>query len=98
MYIDDQQAGTGIVPPNGQPLVLTLDRMYHSDQLRIVFDGPIELAELEVYATAVQHNPLRPFIKIMKDDNFIYDYYIDDQEPSLDISLYTYRLLKQHRR
>lgn len=90
VYIDDQQACTGIVPPNGQPLVLTLDRMYHSDQLRIVFDGPIELAELEVYATAVQHNSLRPFIKIMKDDNFIYDYYIDAQESSLDISLYTY--------
>lgn len=90
VYIDDQQAGTGIVPPNGQPLVLTLDTMHHVNQLRMVFDGPIELAELEVYATAVQHNPLRPFIKIMKDDNFIYDYYIEDQEPFLDISLYTY--------
>ena len=58
--------------------------------MRIVFDGPIELAELGVYGMALQANPLQSFIKIMKDDDFIYDYYVDDQKQYLDISLYTY--------
>lgn len=90
VYIDDQQVGTGIVLPKGHPLVLSLDTTYHVNQLRLVFDGPITLAELEVYATAMQDNPLQPFIKIVKDDNFIYDYYVDDRKQSLDLSLYTY--------
>ena len=90
VYIDDQQVGTGIVLPKGHPLVLSLDTTYHGNQLRLVFDGPITLAELEVYATAMQDNPLQPFIKIVKDDNFIYDYYVDDRKQSLDLSLYTY--------
>ena len=90
VYIDNQQVGTGIVPPKGHPLVLTLDRPYHAHQIRVVFDGPIELAELEVYGTALQANPLQSFIKIMKDDDFIYDYYVDDQKQYLDLSVYAY--------
>ena len=90
VYIDNQQVGREIVPPKGQPLVLTLDATHHADQMRIVFDGPIALAELEVYGTALQANPLQPFIKIMKDDDFIYDYYVDEQKQYLDISLYAY--------
>ena len=90
VYIDNQEVGRVIVPPKGQPLVLTLDRTCHAYQMRIVFDGPIALAELEVYGTALQANPLQSFIKIMKDDDFIYDYYVDNQKQYLDISLYTY--------
>ena len=90
LYIDDQQVGTGIVLPKGHPLVLSLDTTYHGNQLRLVFDGPIALAELEVYATAMQDNPLQPFIKIVQDDDFIYDYFVDDRKQSLDLSLYTY--------
>ena len=90
VYIDNQQVGREIVPPKGQPLVLTLDRTYHADRMRIVFDGPIELAELEVYGTALQANPLQSFIKIMKDDDFIYDYYVDDEKQYLHLSVYAY--------
>ena len=90
VYIDDQQVGAGIVLPKGHPLVLSLDTTYHGNQLCLVFDGPIALAELEVYATAMQDNPLQPFIKIVKADDFIYEYYVDDRKQSLDLSLYTY--------
>lgn len=90
VYIDNQQVGTGIVPPKGHPLVLTLDKPYHAHQIRIVFDGPIELAELEVFDSSVQSNPLQSFVKIMKDDDFIYDYYVDDQKQYLHLSVYTY--------
>ncbi|MFR1902718.1 MAG: PIG-L deacetylase family protein [Veillonella sp.] len=90
VYIDDRQVGTGIVLPKGHPLVLSLDTTYHGNQLRLVFDGPITLAELEVYATAMQDNPLQPFIKIVKDDNFIYDYYVDDEKQYLHLSVYAY--------
>ena len=90
VYIDDQQVGAGIVLPKGHPLVLSLDTTYHGNQLRLVFDGPIALAELEVYATAMQDNPLQPFIKIETDDYFVFDYYVDGRKESLDLSLYTY--------
>ena len=90
VYIDNQQVGTGIVPPKGHPLVLTLDKSYHVHQIRIVFDGPIELAELEVFDSSMQSNPLQSFVKIMKDDDFIYDYYVDDQKQYLHLSVYTY--------
>lgn len=90
VYIDNQQVGRGIVPPKGHPLVFTLDRTYHTEQMRIVFDGPIALAELEIYATPIQDNLLQPFIKIMKDDDFIYDYYVDDQKQYLHLSVYAY--------
>ena len=70
--------------------MLTLDKSYHVHQIRIVFDGPIELAELEVFDSSMQSNPLQSFVKIMKDDDFIYDYYVDDQKQYLHLSVYTY--------
>ena len=90
VYIDNQEVGRAIVPLKGQPLVITLDRTYHADQMCIVFDGPIALAEIEVYETTLQANPIQSFIKIMKDDDFIYDYYMDDEKQYLHFSLYTY--------
>ena len=38
----------------------------------------------------MQDNLLQPFIKVVIDDDFIYEYYIDDRKQSLDLSLYTY--------
>lgn len=96
VYIDDDLVYTGIVPQYGRPLVISLDRLYTADRIRITFDGYVEIAEVEVYSDFAQHDVIAPFIKIMKDDDFIYDYYIDENVESIDISLYTYMVDVNH--
>lgn len=91
-FDDGEKLETGPIPSKGIPLIIDLKKTVRIKWCSIKIlktDGKGGIAECEFYATERQkNNPISPFIKILNQDNFIYDYLVPATINQLQLKVY----------
>ena len=91
-FDDGEKIKAGPIPDKGVPLIIDLKKIIRIKWCSIKIlktDGKGGLAECEFYATERQkNNPIAPFIKILVQDNFIYEYLVPETINQLQLKVY----------
>ena len=91
-FDNGEKVVAGPLPGKGIPLSVTLIKPLWIKwcSIKILqFDGKGGFAECEFFATEWQkNNPIKPFIKILDQDNFIYDYLVPTTTNQLQLRIY----------
>lgn len=82
------------IPNNGNPCVVDLgthDNITNCIIKIISYEGDgYGLGECEFFSTSVAKSHIKPFIKILSDDNFLYEYVIREDVRRVNLDLYRY--------
>ena len=81
------------VPANGAPLRMEITNENCVTSLAVQltdWKGTPGLAQIEAFGELIQTSVLKPWIKIMVDDNFIYDYWIAKNQKYVEVSVYRF--------
>ena len=92
--LDDEVMLAGPLPACGKPLIISLKspKHIHSCEIKLlkVKEGA-GISECEFYDSDWQKNKiLPPYIKILHNDNFIYNYYVLQNTTGIQLSIYQY--------
>ena len=83
------------MPDRGLPIVINLpERIFASraDFKILQTDSACGISEIEIFAERESRRVIKPFIKIIAEDNFIYDYYIVNSIKTLTLGLYRFHI------
>ncbi len=82
------------LPQNGNPLVISIGRQLNitSCTLKILSASGKNygISECEIYSSAEFTGKIFPFCKILIDDNFVYEYYINKKVKIIPFNIYVY--------
>lgn len=80
--------------PQGQPVDIPLkyNHFVHKCSIKILDSIGLDygITEVEFYSSTYEYSNIDPFIKILINDNFVYNYYIDNYVKELEIGIYKF--------
>ena len=91
VFNHSERMAFGPLPANGAPLKLEAaeTKMVTSLIVRLTkWEGRPGLAQIEAFADLKQTYVLQPWLKIMVQENFIYDYWLHQEQESVELGVY----------
>lgn len=85
---------TAALPPQGRPLVVQLPWRGQAEKCKVRIkraEGELYgLAGCEIFSAAKQQGVIKPFLKIMSQGQFIYDYWVSGSDAQIPLDIYQY--------
>ena len=93
IYLDNVKKISAELPSRGRPLTLDVEKIFVT-RAEISADAgkKFALSEVEFFANAEPLHKIPPFIKLMVNDNFIYDYSVPYEVDKISIGLYRFHV------
>ena len=94
IYLDSAKSFDAELPSRGRPLIIDTEKFFvKRTELSVVEAGKnFGLAEVEFFANAEPLRKIPPFIKLLVNDNFFYNYVVPYEVDKISVGLYRFHV------
>ena len=82
------------LPKYGKPYVIDFTEAIFASGAEIQLEGKGGISEIEIFSEKEPRRVIKPFIKIIINDNFIYDYFIPKSMKRIELEIYRFHIDK----